>query len=368
MNQNSKKIALVADWITHWGGAERVLAKLMDMYPDADIYTSVFFPERPEVFAGRKVYTSFIQYIPFLNRRHKLCMLLRPLAFSLFRFGKYDIVISATSAEAKGIKTTWKTKHICYCHTPTRYLWSHTEAYRGFLEFGWLNWFAKLVIPTAFAIMRKWDKKAAQRPDIFIANSVTTQERIAEYYERESTVVYPFLSSNDRPSAVNNKRIYFMCLGRVVPYKRFDIAIEACNALHLPLKIFTSTHNTITDKLQKISWPTIEWIFDASDEDVSSAFEQAKGFIMPQVEDFGIVALEAMAHGAPVIAYGEGGATETVIHGQTGLLFSEQTPASLAIALERVDEIHWQPEFIREHGTSFSEERFEEGIRGVVRF
>ena len=214
-------------------------------------------------------------------------------------------------------------------------------------------------------VMRRWDKKAAQRPDIFFANSVTTQERITEYYNRESTVVYPFLTPREL-FWHDWKREFFMCLGRAVPYKRFDIAIEACNSLKIPLKIFTSTHSTMTDKLQKISWPTIEWIFDASDEDVSRAFEGAKWFIMPQEEDFGIVALEAMAHGAPVIAYGEGGATETVIHGQTGLLFSEQSPVSLAIALERAWQIDWQYDFIREHGMSFSEERFEEGIREVV--
>lgn len=161
-------------------------------------------------------------------------------------------------------------------------------------------------------------------------------------------------------------RSYFMCLGRVVPYKRFDIAIEACNALKIPLKIFTSTHNAVTDALQKASWPTIEWIFDASDDDVARGFEKARWFIMPQEEDFGIVALEAMAHGAPVIAYGEGGATETVVHGQTGLLFSEQTPASLALALERVGSIEWQYDAIREQGMSFSEERFEAGIREIV--
>ncbi len=196
---SQKRIALVADWITHWGGAERVFEKLMNMYPEADIYTSVFFPERPEVFVGRKIHKSFIQYIPFFNRRHKLCMLLRPLAFKSFDFSDYDIVISSSSAEAKGIRTKGKTKHVCYCHTPTRYLWSHSEAYRGFLEFGWLNWFAKLIIPPAFMIMRRWDKKAAQRPDIFIANSVTTRERIAEYYNRGSVVVYPFLSPRELP-------------------------------------------------------------------------------------------------------------------------------------------------------------------------
>lgn len=130
MIQKGKKIAIVTDWITHWGGAERILVKVMDMYPEADIYTSVFFPERPEYFTNRKIHTSFIQYIPFLNRRHKLCMLLRPLAFRLFNFKKYDLVISLTSAEAKGIRTKRKTTHICYCHTPTRYLWSHASEYR----------------------------------------------------------------------------------------------------------------------------------------------------------------------------------------------------------------------------------------------
>lgn len=135
MQRNTKKIAIVTDWITHWGGAERLLVKLMEMYPDADIYTSVFFPDKPKYFKNRNIHTSFIQYIPFLNRRHKLCMLLRPLAFWLFDFSSYDIVITLSSAEAKGIRTSGKTTHICYCHTPTRYLWSHSDEYRSFLEF-----------------------------------------------------------------------------------------------------------------------------------------------------------------------------------------------------------------------------------------
>lgn len=385
MNGNQKKIALVADWITHWGGAERVFVKLMEMYPEADIYTSVFFPTQPEFFTWRKVHKSFIHYLPFLNRRHKLCMILRPLAFWSFNFRKYDMVISSSSAEAKGIHTGWKTKHVCYCHTPTRYLWSHSDAYRSFLEFWALNWLAKLVIPVAFTIMKKWDYRAAQRPDIFIANSATTQARIAEFYNRESVVVYPFYNSNEQWIMKNEKwRIfnewneqnesnklntnYFVCLGRIVPYKRFDLAIEACNEFGYELRIFTNTRNAESERLQKISGPTIKWIFDAPDAEVSEALEWAKGFIMPQEEDFGIVALEAMVHGAPVIAYGEGGATETVIHGQTGLLFSEQAPASLATALQRMDDIEWNHDFIREHGASFSEQRFEEGIREVVGF
>lgn len=254
MDISQKKIALVTDWITHWGGAERVFERLMKLFPDADIYTSVYFPERPEVFAGRNIKTSFIQKIPYLNRRHKLCMLLRPLAFSRFDFSGYDLVISCTSAEAKGIITPKTTKHICYCHTPTRYLWSHSEDYKNFLEFGWLNWLARMIIPPAFSVMQKWDKKAAGRPDIFIANSVNTQERIQKYYERESTVVYPFFTiQNTEYTIQNTQKNYFICLGRVVPYKRFDLAILACNELQIPLKIFTSTINDEVTRLQALS-------------------------------------------------------------------------------------------------------------------
>ncbi len=366
MSKDGKKIALVADWITHWGGAERIFVKLMEMYPEAEIYTSVFFPERPEAFRGRKIHTSFLQYIPFLNRRHKLCMLLRPLAFWSFNFQDYDLVISSSSAEAKGIYTAWKTKHVCYCHTPTRYLWSHSEAYKNFLEFGWLNWLARMVIPFAFRTMKKWDYRAAQRPDIFIANSLTTQSRIATFYERESTVVYPFFNQKHDLPLLWDRDEYYVSLGRIVPYKRVDLAIAACNQLWLRLKIFTNTNNSESRRLQKISWPTIEWIFGASDREVGEGLQKAQGFIMPQVEDFWIVALEAMSYGVPVIAYGEGGATETVIHGKTWLLFSQQTTESLMNALEKSREIPWDNSLIQEQSNRFSEERFETEFSKIV--
>lgn len=380
MDVSQKKIALVTDWITHWGGAERVFERLMQLFPEADIYTSVYFPERPEVFMGRKIKTSFIQKIPFFNRRHKLCMLLRPMAFSRFDFSGYDLVISCTSAEAKWIHTSWKTKHISYCHTPTRYLWSHSEDYKNFLEFWWLNWLAKLVIPTAFSLMKKWDKKAAQRPDIFIANSRNTQERIKKYYGRESTVVYPFFipvkSSKLRvPSFSSDKQLgtrhsalgtYFVCLGRVVPYKRFDLAILACNELKIPLKIFTSTINDEVKRLQDISWPTIDWIFHASDTEVAEWLAGAAGFLMPQEEDFWIVALEAMSHGIPVIAYGRWGVLETVSHGESGILFPEQTVDSLVLAIQISLAREWNADIIREHANKWSVERFDRGFLEVV--
>jgi len=367
MDISQKKIALVTDWITHWGGAERVFERLMQLFPDADIYTSVYFPERPEVFGGRNIKTSFIQKIPFLNHRHKLCMLLRPLAFSRFDFSKYDLVISCTSAEAKGIITPKTTQHICYCHTPTRYLWSHSNDYKNFLEFGWLNWLAKLVIPMAFSVMKKWDKKAALMPDIFIANSINTQERIKKYYGRESVVVYPFYKAQStKHKAQSTGEKYFVCLGRVVPYKRFDLAILACNQLKLPLKIFTSTLNDEVTRLQKISWPTIEWIFHTSDIDVAEWLADAAGFLMPQEEDFWIVALEAMSHGIPVIAYGKWGALETVSHGESGILFPEQTVNSLVLAIQISLAREWDPEVIREHANEWNAERFDRGILDVV--
>ncbi len=378
MKNTHIKIALVADWITHFWWAERVFLKLMKMYPEADIYTSVFFPtqELKKYFQGRKVYTSFIQHIPFLNRRHKFCMLLRPLAFRRFDFSGYDLVISSSSAEAKGVYTEGKTKHICYCHTPTRYLWSHSEQYKKFLEFWWMNVLAKLIIPTVFSIMRKWDYRAAQRPDILIANSINTQERIQKYYNRESKVVYPFFSSNEEwkiSNELNKQNIlnkwnvsYLVCLWRIVPYKRFDLAIDVCNTMNLSLKIFTNTKNAESERLQKFSWPTIEWIFDASDGEVARWLKWAKWFIMPQEEDFGIVALEAMSHGTPVIAYWKWWAVETVVDGKTGVLFYEQTSESLIWALEKINNITWDHDAIRKHSISFSEERFEEGIREVV--
>jgi len=366
MDISQKKIALVTDWITHWGGAERVFERLMQLFPEADIYTSVYFPERPEVFTGRNIKTSFIQKIPFLNRRHKLCMLLRPLAFSRFDFSWYDLVISCTSAEAKGIIKPETTRHICYCHTPTRYLWSHVEEYKNFLEFGWFNWLARMIIPPAFALMQRWDRKAAQRPDIFIANSRNTQERIQRYYGRESTVVYPFFK-NEREEILRNKEYtYFVCLGRIVPYKRFDLAIAACNNLNFPLKIFTSTINDEVERLQALSGPTIEWIFCASDTDVADWLTGSTGFLMPQEEDFGIVALEAMSHGVPIIAYGKWGALETVIDGKTGIIFPNQTQESLVEAIQKSLNTEWCSEDIAQHAREWDVARFDRGITQIV--
>lgn len=213
--------------------------------------------------------------------------------------------------------------------------------------------------------MRKWDYRAAQRPDIFVANSCTTQDRIAAFYDRESIVVYPFFRSSGSP-ILEAREDYFVCLGRIVPYKRFDLAILACNQLGLKLRIFTNTRNSESERLQKLSWPTIEWIFGASDAEVGEGLEKAQGFIMPQVEDFWIVALEAMSYGTPVIAYGEGGATETVVHGKTGFLFSEQTVESLVNALEKSRDIEWDRSVISLQSARFSEERFETEFRKVA--
>jgi glycosyltransferase involved in cell wall biosynthesis len=214
--------------------------------------------------------------------------------------------------------------------------------------------------------MRKWDYRAAQRPDIFIANSITTQKRIAEYYKRESVVVYPFFTFPSSRLRGNDGEDYFVCLWRIVPYKRFDLAILACSQLGYNLKIFTNTKNSESERLQKLSWPTIQWIFDASDSEVAEGLTHAQAFIMPQEEDFGIVALEAMSHGTPVIAYWDGGAMETVVHGLTGLFFSEQRTESLVNALLKFSEIEWNPERIIEQSQLFSEERFEREFRQIV--
>jgi len=303
----NKRIAIVCDWIKDWWGAELVLEQMMEIFPDADIFTSVFYQQWNPLFEWRNITTSFIQKIPILNKSHKLALTLRQDAFESFDLTAYDIVISSTSAESKGVITKPDCLHICYCHTPTRYFWSHYDEYLGMMEFGVLNPIGKWLMPKLIKKLRAWDYVAAQRPDYFIANSKNTQWRITKYYNRESEVIYPSIDISQFP-LTEKKSDYYLAVGRCIPYKKFDLLVDAFNKNGKKLVIATNTDNTLYKNLKKISKDNIEWKMNLPRREIIDLYAKAKCFVFPPEEDFWLVPVEAQACGTPVIAYWVGGA------------------------------------------------------------
>ncbi|PID86387.1 glycosyl transferase [Candidatus Gracilibacteria bacterium] len=353
----NKKIAIVSDWIKDWGGAEIVLEQLMEIFPNADIYCSVFWQQKNPIFEGRNIKTSFIQKIPILNKSHKLALFFRPLAFESFDFSSYDIVISLSSAESKGVITKPETFHVCYCHTPTRYFWSHYHEYLSMMEFGFLNFLGRFFMPKIVHFLREWDFCASKRPDIFISNSKNTKKRIKKYYKRDSKVIYPCLDIDKVPFSKEKKEYYFYT-GRCVPYKKFDLLVDAFNKNGRRLVIATNTKNNLCKKLIKKSNNNILWYTNISEKDINKLHSHAKAFIFPPEEDFGLVPIFAMASGTPVIAYGKGGALETVIDGETGIFFENQTSNSLNKAIEKFDFMSFDYEKIRNYSKKFDKKIF----------
>jgi len=356
------KIAIVADWLTGRGGAERVVLALADLFPTADIFTSVYRPEIFPELTKRKVTTSFLQTMP-LGKKHQLWSTLRPLAFELLNLDNYDIVISSAHAEAKGIITKPETLHICYCHTPTRYYWSHYHYYLQHPEFGALNPLANWIMPKFIHHLRLWDRVAADRVDVFIANSETTQQRIAKYYAHASQVIYPPVSA-DRFKLSDQIGNYYLIVGRQTAYKRTDLAIAAFNYLKLPLKVIGT--GPALKKWMLKARENIEFLGRLSDAEVANYLSHCQALVMPQEEDAGIVPLEAMASGRPVIAYRGGGAMETILEGKTGMFFDQQTPQSLIEAVQEFAQKQWEPEVILRQAQKFDLPVFQKKIFDFV--
>lgn len=353
-------MAIVADWLTDRGGAERVILALADIFPQADIFASVYKAEAFPELANRKVITTYLQNWP-LKFKHQLFPTLRPKAFESLNLDEYDLVISSASAEAKGVLTQPATLHICYCHTPTRYFWSHYHEYLKAKQFGILDPIAKLFIPSMIHNLREWDRVAADRVDFFIANSRHTQNRIRKYYNMDSTVINPPVDFN-RFSGEAQAGDYYLVLGRQMPYKRTDLVVEAfCN---LPARLKIVGDGSEMEKLKKMASEkeNIEFLGRISDSETTKVVLGCKAVIFPQEEDFGIVPLEAMSAGKPVIAYGKGGALETVIDGQTGILFSEQSVDSLAEAIRKFEQTSFSSEVCRERARQFDLSVFKQKI------
>lgn len=355
------KVALIHDHLTQSGGAERVLAALQAMWPEAPTYTLVYDKERmSEEFGHRDIRTSFLQRLPGGPKAARWYLPLMPTATESYDLSAFDVVISSSSAFAKGVITGPDAVHLCYCHTPTRYLWSDTLSYLEELRAPGI---VKVALPTILTRLRIWDRLAADRVDHFIANSVTVQERIKKYYRRESAVIHPPVDTN-LLTISNEPKNYYLIGGRLVSYKRYDIVIDAFTKIGVPLKVFGS--GPAEADLRARAGSNVQFLGRVSNDERARLFGDAIAFLHPQEEDFGITPVESMAAGRPVIAWRRGGALETVIDGVTGVFFDEQSWEEVADTVLHFNEKQFDPQKIQAHAQQYSVERFRTALRAEV--
>ena len=358
------KVAIVHDWFAG-GGAERVVYELHKIYPQAPIYTAYCSTQWRQRLSDTKVITSYMQHWPFSKMR-KFLPPLRALWFSRLDLSEYDLVISSSGAEAKAVQIKEPAIHVNYCHAPTHYYWNRYDEYMKSPGFGWLNPLARLGLRLLIGPMRRWDYKAAQRPDYMIANSNFTKEQIKKYYGRDATVIHPPVDI-ERFKILNKSSISrkgFLTAGRQTPYKRTDLAVTACTQLGLPLTVIGNGPDH--KRLRKLAGPTVIFLTGLSDAQVVSHFQSAEAFIFPALDDFGITPLEAVAAGTPVIAYKAGGALDYVEPGKTGTFFNEQTTENLVTALQKFNSSKFDNSQIQKKARQFSAQNFHDKISRFI--
>jgi glycosyltransferase involved in cell wall biosynthesis len=355
------KVAIVHDWLIA-GGAEKVVLELHRLNPDAPIYTSYCTPEWRKRLDD-KVVTGYLQRWPFPKLR-KFVPFLRIWWFGSLKLEGYDLIISTSGAEAKGIKPPLITPHIAYIHAPTHYYWSRYDEYLKSPGFGAFDGLARFGLKLLVNPLRKWDFRAAQRPQYLLANSTHTMQAIETYYQRPSSVIFPPIDTEKfRLSA--GQRSGFVITGRQTPYKRTDLAVIACTQLGLPLTVIGEGPDH--QRLKQLAGPTITFTgFVSDDSQVAAYVAGAEAFIFPGLDDFGIAPVEALASGTPVIAYHGGGALDYVIPGVSGEFFEEQTVESLIEALKRFDSSKYTPEDIKKFADTFSIEQFRKNMTSFV--
>jgi glycosyltransferase involved in cell wall biosynthesis len=357
------KVAIVHHWfVKPWCGAERVVEAIANIFPQADLFAMISDPEvLPTDLRRRKITTSFLQHIPGRYRWHRQLMPLYPLALEQLDLSEYDLVISSESAPAKGVITSAGTCHICYCHTPMRYVWDMYHGYRS--NMGPVS---RILFSTATHYLRLWDVCTASRVDYFIANSRNVAERIRKHYRRDAVVISPPIDISEGFIS-EDIRDYYLVLGRLVDYKRVEIAIEACNRINRRLMIVGDGPQM--KSLRKLAGPMVQFLGQAPREEVREAYAHCRALLSPGEEDFGLVPLEAQSYGRPVIAYAKGGALETVrgIYSSgefdeeaTGIFFSEQSATSLSDAIEFYESVErrFSPRAIRARAILFGEDNF----------
>ncbi len=357
---DSLKIAIVCDWLTVFAGAERVVLEMHQLFPSAPIYTTLYDAKNCPQFKEAVVHESGLRWIPGARRFHRALLPWMPKAFERMDLDEYDIVISSSHSASKGVITRPETLHVSYCHSPMRYVWDQSHDYQK--SFGRFRPFQFIYKPILHRI-RMWDRLAAERVDAFVVNSAYIGERVKKYYGKESTVIHPPVDLHYFSSlpTETEKENFYLSVGRLIPYKRVDLAIEACRQLGRPLKIIGEGPELAS--LKKRAGPQVEFLGKISDEELRNHYRKAKGLIFPAMEDFGIVPLEAMACGTPVLAYGKGGALETVKAGKSGLFFEEQTVPALVKTMEQFETMAWDSEKVRTEVESFASARFKSELR-----
>ncbi len=354
------KVALVYDRVNKIGGAERVLVDLRRIYPDAPLFTLVHNQETAPWSKNFKVTSSFFNKIKFFREHHELLAPFAPLAFETFDFREFDVVISITSAEAKSVITRPETLHLCYCLTPTRYLWSGVEGYRKVFPM-------KSIFDLWLKSARKADLIFANRPDVLLSISKEVQKRVSTYYQKKSDVVYPAIDYEffNKPHQ-HKKQDYYLVVNRLVPYKRTDIVIEAFNQLKKPLLIVGTGSDE--NRLKKMAGDSIDFLGLVDDVKLRHIYAKAKAIICPQEEDFGLTPLEAAATGTPALVYSAGGYLETVINNDTGLYFDTQSKEAIISVVNRFEAGHHQVSLkhCKEQAALFSRDRFSRAFSAKV--
>ncbi len=331
--------ALAHDWLNQAGGAESVLETFHGMYPQAPIYTSMFAPRRlPAAYGQWDIRTSFMQRLPGVAGHHQAYLPLYPLAFGRLDLSAYDLVISNASAFCKGVRTRPGAVHLCYCLTPTRFLWMYPE----YVAREGLGLLPRAILPPVIRLLRAWDRAAADRVTAFAAISVAVQERIRRFYGRESEIIYPPVAEAAfHPVTQAEPGGYFLSVGRLIPYKRVDLAVRAFSQLGLPLVVIGDGRDRAA--LERLAGPNVRFLGRVSEEEKRRYLAGCRAFLFPGEEDFGIAPLEAQAAGKPVIAFAAGGALDTIQEGITGEYFRQPTVESLAEAVRRFDPSRYDP-------------------------
>lgn len=350
------KVAIVHEWLTVYGGSERVTEALHMLFPEAPIYCLVYDKDRmPNRFQTYDIRSTFLQKMPFSKKKYQMYLPLMPYAYEQLDLTEYDLVISSSSACAKGVITRSDAIHVCYCHTPMRYAW---EFYYEYTKNS--NVIKKFFIGVLMHRIRQWDRLAADRVDYFIANSNYIKKRIHKYYRRDAVVVFPPVNTHLYYYTV--KKEYYLIVSRLVSYKKVDLAVNAFNQLKLPL--FIIGDGPEKEKLERIANKNIRFLGRIEDEEIVHYYAEAKAFVFCGEEDFGITPVEAQAAGTPVIAYRRGGLLDTVVEGKSGVFFNEQTEDSLCKIIKRFEYegVDWTAKEIKEYAEKFSLNRFKEDI------